>query len=661
MQQFMRAVVPVLSVICLLCGGCLDRELKPITPCLVSAVSREVKANNIDKVDLLFVVDNSRSMAGEQASLRKEFPRVIRVLTTGERFPGDPDAFPAITNLHVGVVSTDMGVPGVSFDRCSADGGDDGRLLNIAEGDGCSEMYPQFLSYVSDSLQGSTAAADRFANDVGCIATLGTQGCGFEQQLEAPLKALLPRVQSDAMGNVLADQIRFRATTEPGTWGKGDLPLAQGGNMGFLRNDAEQGLSLIAVVVVTDEEDCSVQDTEHLKPKNQLLADSPYYEEDINLRCFKHKQFLYDVEQRYYQGLRRLRPGNEDLVVFAAIAGVPPDLVAPEALAGVDFREPTQRDAFYDRILADARMQEVIDPASNPGSGNGELTPSCVRPASGEAEPTVAFPPRRIVQLAKAFGQNGVVQSICQEDFGPAMTAIINVIADRIVKSCLPRALVREQDGTVQCDVVWELPPTAALGSDTPTACDQRTFLAEVDRGRAPSNERGGRNCKVTQLPVTALSAGAVPVGDGWYYDDFSDELRKLCAPTEPQRVAFSQAARPPNGVIVKLECLNETQHLDEDRTDTSPAVVAPNIGTACGGTIAGDELSGDAACLVTLKDNTIDARMFCHPALNVCMRACTTDRECPAAWACDGQPDALASAGGRAYCVNPVCGTGGD
>jgi hypothetical protein len=423
-----------------------------------------------------------------------------------------------------------------------------------------------------------------------------------------------------------------------------------------LRNDPEEGLSLIAVVVVTDEEDCSVQSTEHLVPRNQLSADSPYYDEDINLRCFKHKQFLYDVEQRYYQGLRRLRPGKEDLVVFAAIAGVPPDLVAPEVLSQVDFREPAARDAFYDRILADARMQETVDPGSNPGSGNGELTPSCVRPSLGEDEPTVAFPPRRIVQLARAFGQNGIVQSICQDDFGPAMTAIINVIASRILKSCLPRPLVRQRDGMVQCDVVWELPPTAALGSSTPTECAQRSFLAEVDSGRLPLNDRGGTNCKVTQLPVTELSAGAAPVAEGWYYDDFSAELRNLCARHEPQRVAFTGAARPPNGVIVRLECLNETQHLDEVRTDTAPYLDVPTIGSGCGGTIGGDEPSGDAACLVPLNDGTVDASMFCHPELNVCMRACTADRECPAAWVCDARPAALATLG-KAYCVNPVCG----
>lgn len=639
-----------LCVCLLLMAACLDRELKPITPCLVSAVSRTVKANTIDKVDLLFVVDNSRSMAGEQASLRKEFPHVIRVLTTGERVAADPQPFPPIKNLHVGVVSTDMGIPGINFDRCSADGGDDGRLLNVPHGDQCAELYPSFLSYVADPTQGAVLDPEHFANDVGCIATLGTEGCGFEQQLEAPLKALMPRVQSDASGNVLADQIRFRATAEERTWGRGDMPLAQGGNLGFLRNNPDEGLSLIAIVVVTDEEDCSVQSTEHLAPRNQLAQDSPYYTEDINLRCFYHKQFLYDVHKRYYEGLRRLRPGNEDLVVFAAIAGVPPDLVAPEVMAQVDFSKDAERDAFYDRILADARMKEVIDPRSNEGGGNGELTPSCSRPALGEAEAAIAFPPRRIVELAKAFGQSGVVQSICQDDFGPAMSAIINVIVGRIVRSCLPRPLVRQKDGTVQCNVVWELPPTAAVGSQTPVRCTQRDFLGEVDEGRAKQNERGGNNCKVMQVPVT----GAPFRSEGWYYDDFSEELQKLCKASEPQRVAFTEGARPPNGVVVKLECLNETQHIEESRTDVAPFAKVPTIGSPCGGEIGTDAVSGDEACVVPLLDGTVDRRLFCHTELNVCERECLADSDCPPAWVCAAQSEVTK---GRMYCVNPVCG----
>ena len=36
-------------------------------------------------LDLLFVVDNSASMHQEQAALRREFPRLVEVLTTGDR------------------------------------------------------------------------------------------------------------------------------------------------------------------------------------------------------------------------------------------------------------------------------------------------------------------------------------------------------------------------------------------------------------------------------------------------------------------------------------------------------------------------------------------------------------------------------------------------
>jgi hypothetical protein len=299
-------------------------------------------------------------------------------------------------------------------------------------------------------------------------------------------------------------------------------------------------------------------------------------------------------------------------------------------------------------------MQEVVDLTSNPGSGNGELTPSCVRPAIGESEPAVAYPPRRIVELAKAFGQNGIVQSICQDDFGPAMTAIINVIVGNIVRSCLPRALVRQQDGTVECNVVWELPPTAAVGSATPTQCAERSFLGPVDEGRATMNDRGGHNCKVLQLPV---SAAIEPVGDGWFYDDFSEELKRLCGANEPQRVAFTQGARPSNGVMVKLECLNETPHLEEVRQDVAAFAEVATIGSACGGEIGTAALSGDAACAVQLLDGTIDSALFCHPELNVCMRGCASWRDCPAAWVCDDRVQSLAATGGRAYCVNPVCG----
>jgi hypothetical protein len=641
-----------------LATGCLDRELKPLNPCLVSGVSRKVTVNNVDKVDLLFMVDNSNSMAEEQGALKAQFPKLISVLTSGNRFMGDPDPFPPVKDLHLGVVSSDMGIPGVNFGantNCLPDGGDDGKMQHTPRGTGCDATYPTFLSY---SLMGGTNQA-KFANDFACIASLGTGGCGFEQQLESPLKALWPAIFKDEKGNVVTpNPITFLSTTMQGTLGRGDVPLAQGGNAGFLRNDPITGLSLIAIVVVTDEEDCSSRTTDHLKPANQYPADSPFVKQDLNLRCYYNAPLMYDVANRYLKGFRLLRQGNEQLVVFAAITGVPPTLVEKKVLDMTDFSNEGARNQFYDTILSDARMQEVVDPGTMPGSGMGNLTPSCVR-TDTTGNVSKAYPPRRIVQLAKLFGENGVVQSICQDDFGSAMDAIINVIAKQLGAVCLPRPLVRKSDGKVGCNVVWELPPPGMAPTTTPTECSQAPggYLGPVDPGRAPINDRKGNNCKVAQLMVTeSAPKSPPPAGDGWYYDNFTDELTRQCSKAQPQRVAFTSTAKPPTGVIVKLECLNETQRLANTQKNVNTSAPQPEIGSPCKNTMGG--ATGDEACKVGLDDGSSDDRMFCHPAYNTCVRKCTSSTDCPPAWVCDDRMVTLDISTGRAFCVNPTCGS---
>ena len=364
------------------------------------------------KVDLLFVVDNSSSMQGEQTALRAQIPALIRQLTQ------DPDH--PVKDLHVGVVSTDMGIPGVEFPpSCHADGGDDGRLRHRPDtqaAPSCEGDYPQYQSY--DARYDN---ADQIADAVSCTATLGLGGCGFEQPLESAFKALWPRAD---------DTYRFISTTIEGTYGRGDVPEAEGGNLGFLRNDPDDP-SLIAIVLLTDEEDCSVKTTEHLKPNNQLPEDSPYRQEDINLRCFLHKEFQYDLKIRYLDGLRALRPGREDLVFFSVIAGVPTDLVDSAALQNVNFDDSASRERFYSAILNDMRMQEQVDPATSPGTGQGNLKPSCSRVVAGETTPSTAYPPRRLVELARQFGEQGFVQSICQDDLSPAVSAILERLIRR--------------------------------------------------------------------------------------------------------------------------------------------------------------------------------------------------------------------------------------
>jgi hypothetical protein len=235
------------------------------------------------------------------------------------------------------------------------------------------------------------------------------------------------------------------------------------------------------------------------------------------------------------------------------------------------------------------------------------------------------------------------------------MDAIIELIINELGPVCLPRPLVRKADGLVRCQVVWELPKAGGSNDKAPTDCSQLPYLRPVQAGRAATNKAGGNNCEVTQL---AVPGAAVPSGSGWYYDDFSAELKTSCHSNEQQRVAFSSDAKPPTGVLVKLECLNETQVVANTRSDLDLRSVQPGIGTPCGSDVSTNPVSGDAACVVTLNNGQQDHGLFCHPDLNVCVQACGSDTECPPAWVCDTRPTTLASAAGRgAYCVNPTCG----
>src|SRR6185312_3954182 len=154
----------------------------------------------------------------------------------------------------------------------------------------------------------------QIATDFGCIAELGTEGCGYEQQLESAFKALWPSLYTDELGNVVSkNPYAFLGLTPQQMMGRGDL-AAPNGSQGFIRSISAQGLSLVAIVVVSDEEDCSSQVTTHFA--NPTGPTDPLFSQGPQTRCFLNKQNLYDVS-RYVEGFKRLRPGYEQLVVFA--------------------------------------------------------------------------------------------------------------------------------------------------------------------------------------------------------------------------------------------------------------------------------------------------------------------------------------------------------
>jgi hypothetical protein len=337
-----------------------DADTDPEDPCFTAL-----------PVDLLWVIDNSHSMREEQANLALNFSTLMEVLTN----PPDSDGnghtdYPPVEDLRVGIVTTDMGVGENTVLGCDA-AGDDGDLVTASRSDReeCVGLEIGPDPWLGFHTGDDTAA---FTQQFACLALLGTEGCGFEQQLDAMLSALIDHADPG----------------EP--------------NAGFVRPD-----SLIAVVFLTDEDDCSAADDSIFDPTPAAVEElGPY-----GTRCAMHQELLHPFSH-YVTALDPLRLDRPAGMVVAAITGVPPDLVT--VVDEID----------YDTLLADERMQYQVDP-----DDETNLVPACSAVSVGSA-----IPARRMVEFVRTFspGERGLVQSICSTDLRPAMEAIARLIARRL-------------------------------------------------------------------------------------------------------------------------------------------------------------------------------------------------------------------------------------
>ena len=221
-----------LALLVPLLAGCPDRTIAGVPVDQGSVDTKIIPAIPRRAIDILFLIDDSGSMAEEQASLRANFHRFISVLESLDG--GLPDVHIGVATPNLGTSATD-GTTAGALGGC-AHHGDRGSLRALP---GTSVRFLRDVEVAGGRERNYTGSlADAFAE----LADVGTDGCGIEQHLEAVRRAL--------DGNP--------------------------DNAGFLRPEA-----YLAVIVIADEDDCSLA-------RSTLFAGNPSdpsWGDRVNFRC----------------------------------------------------------------------------------------------------------------------------------------------------------------------------------------------------------------------------------------------------------------------------------------------------------------------------------------------------------------------------------------
>ncbi len=527
--------------------SCMDREPAPVCPVPLELNRTKRQVSGFEGVDMLVVVDNSSSMAEEQAILSTQFFTLVNSLV----FPTINWQYPPAPSVRIGIVSSDMGqqfngggdgeYEDLELGSCHKRGDngkfqtyDSGKRIDIREGEikcnlvgqetqcpdgwecrnqgncegttphddvGCcydgsgnngqNQECPGLNAIYAETPLGSGADQETnwdLAFQASCLADLGIDGCGFEQQLQAAAKGL---IHPD--NNPDSDKTFYRDNF------------------------------LLAVLIVTDEEDCSIEDGDLFKSDDLLGNHDPHR---MNVACGgENAKFLYTP--KYFKDWFVKYKKNDFSTVFAAIVGVPPSVGDDNTCEG---RGPELKDCLERSEMEEVEITEI-------DSNDNEFIAyraACTREDNGTLV-TKARPGKRYVELAQEFGNFSYVSSICNADWSPAMSEIASLIAKQLQGTCYPKSLEWDpEEKRAKCDVVVEYIDQEncafdlAEGDESYTAeeviGDVTTTILYCPLPRLPAS----LDCAQAEQDIADLADDTI----GWYYcEDNRENFEQACDP----------------------------------------------------------------------------------------------------------------------------------
>jgi hypothetical protein len=424
--------------------ACTSRTLEAPTVLPVAETTQRITQKVNNNLDLLFMVDDSTSMDPMQQKLLIQLPGLMKAL----------QGLPMKPNLHVAVVSSDLGAPSDTNIMCGP--GDQGRFQYQARGACTSTTITQGDTYISD-VDGVANFTDPIADVFQCIALLGSAGCGFEHQLASIDRAL-------------------------GADGNGPPPST---NTGFLRDQASLG-----IVMLTNEDDCSAPSDTAIFSRNggqQNIAnpDGPIQ----NYRCNGGPRGghlckdlnpgsqntdlatppllpptdatgtppavqLSDCEDnesgssalipvtKFVEDIKQLKPDPDNQIFIGAI-------IAPPTPYGVEWDAPLhpenpQPGELWPQVQHSCGSPNATGPLTNPNATQ--------LPTDG----SFGDPGVREFAFATSF-HNSVVRSICDLDYAESMTEIAANLKRLLTPPCITQKVQTDAQGNPDCSVTENL------------------------------------------------------------------------------------------------------------------------------------------------------------------------------------------------------------
>ena len=400
-----------------------------------------------NQLDLLLIVDNSGSMGEEQNNLALQFPLLVQRLRTLKDAQGQGVG----ADVQVMVTTTDVGHPlcapfnkadyqpamGAPIDTACSDRLE--RFSPIAEGtpvpEACTSVCPKgasavptdrFIAFDPDThnILDEDGIGDPAVDALACVAPQGIDGCGMESPLEAMRLALDP--------------------TAP--WNTGDRPFLRPGGV-------------LAIVILTDETDCSAQQLEFFDPGtvddpafNQFWEDFPgtpgQKKDPTSAVCWNASMTCLDADDdAIYESCT---PEDKGVLFPSAIytdmladtfetAGKPVFMLLLTGVPSVTAHAPEAPHGPIAGGVLDLVHRQWTPADILPGDPKTAalkqyefaIGPGCSNAATGQA-----IPPGRLQSICGSLDQPGelrcCIESICDPSFAGAIECLADMLAQKL-------------------------------------------------------------------------------------------------------------------------------------------------------------------------------------------------------------------------------------